>query len=178
MIELAKNKLGVIILAAGKGTRMENPEMLKVMYEINGKPMVNYVVNLAMQLNAAHLFPGLRWTRRVTVRTTTLDALIEEHGEPTFCKLDVEGYELQSLKGLSWPLRCLSFEYMPHAMTIACACIDRIQELAEYEFNWSGGESMKLGLAEWVDSSEIKKLLHTKPDGFRSGDVYARRIVR
>ena len=41
MIELAKSgKLAVVILAAGKGTRMNNPDMAKVMYEINGKPMV------------------------------------------------------------------------------------------------------------------------------------------
>ena len=44
---------------------------------------------------------------------TTLDTLVAEYGEPAFCKIDVEGFEVEALKGLSRPLRALSFEYGP-----------------------------------------------------------------
>ena len=59
--------LAVVIMAAGKGTRMKNPAVAKVMYEINGKPMVNYVVNLAMQLNAAKIVVVVGWQKEPVI---------------------------------------------------------------------------------------------------------------
>lgn len=44
--------LAVVIMAAGKGTRMKDPYKAKVMYEILGKPMIHYVVDLAYNLKA------------------------------------------------------------------------------------------------------------------------------
>jgi len=38
------NKIGVVILAAGKGKRM-NSNKLKVMHELKGKPLIDYVVS-------------------------------------------------------------------------------------------------------------------------------------
>ncbi len=37
-------------MAAGKGTRMKDPARAKVMYEILGRPMIHYVVDLAYEL--------------------------------------------------------------------------------------------------------------------------------
>jgi len=51
------NKLAVVILAAGLGKRMKSPEKPKVMFEICGKPMIQYVVELAMQVNAEKIIP-------------------------------------------------------------------------------------------------------------------------
>lgn len=45
-----KNKLLIIILAAGKGTRM-NSNMPKVIHEINGTPMINKVIKTGESLN-------------------------------------------------------------------------------------------------------------------------------
>jgi UDP-N-acetylglucosamine pyrophosphorylase len=42
--------LAVIILAAGKGTRMNNPDKAKVMFELAGVPMIDYVIQQAMSL--------------------------------------------------------------------------------------------------------------------------------
>ncbi|RPI00770.1 MAG: UDP-N-acetylglucosamine pyrophosphorylase [Ignavibacteriae bacterium] len=44
--------VAVAIMAAGKGTRMKDPSRAKVMYELLGRPMIHYVVDLAYQLNA------------------------------------------------------------------------------------------------------------------------------
>lgn len=38
-----QNKIGIVILAAGKGKRMQS-NMLKVMHELNGRPLIDYVV--------------------------------------------------------------------------------------------------------------------------------------
>lgn len=45
--------LAVVILAGGKGTRMKDPSKAKVMYEILGKPMIHYVVDLANQIKSS-----------------------------------------------------------------------------------------------------------------------------
>jgi bifunctional UDP-N-acetylglucosamine pyrophosphorylase/glucosamine-1-phosphate N-acetyltransferase len=45
-------KLATIILAAGKGKRMKNPNKSKVMYELCGKPLIEYVVDLALKINS------------------------------------------------------------------------------------------------------------------------------
>ncbi len=64
-IELSRptRPLAVAILAAGKGTRMKNPEMAKVMYEILDKPMVAYVVDLAAKLQAQRTILIVGWKK-------------------------------------------------------------------------------------------------------------------
>ncbi len=47
-----RSALAAVIMAAGKGKRMKDPSRAKVMYEINGKPMIHAVVDLAYSLDA------------------------------------------------------------------------------------------------------------------------------
>jgi UDP-N-acetylglucosamine diphosphorylase/glucosamine-1-phosphate N-acetyltransferase len=56
-------KLVVVILAAGKGTRMNNPEVTKVMYKVNNKPMIQYVVELATTLQAHRTLVIVGWQK-------------------------------------------------------------------------------------------------------------------
>jgi len=44
--------LATVILAAGKGKRMKNPEKSKVMFPLKGKPMIQYVVELALKIHS------------------------------------------------------------------------------------------------------------------------------
>ena len=50
-------KLAAVILAAGLGKRMKSPEKPKVMFEICGRPMIQYVVELALGVNADKIIP-------------------------------------------------------------------------------------------------------------------------
>ena len=59
--------LAVIIMAAGKGTRMKNPDMAKVMYEIQGKPMVDYVVDLSAKLLAKRTILIVGWKKESVI---------------------------------------------------------------------------------------------------------------
>lgn len=45
------NKIGAVILAAGKGTRLNCTDMPKVMKEIGGKPIVSYTVETLKKMN-------------------------------------------------------------------------------------------------------------------------------
>jgi FkbM family methyltransferase len=44
------------------------------------------------------------------IPVTTVDALIKANGVPDYIKVDVEGYELQVMKGLTRPVPLISFE--------------------------------------------------------------------
>jgi FkbM family methyltransferase len=118
-------------------------------------------------------FSRISWDQEITVKVTTLDQLIQEYGLPAFCKIDVEGYELQVLQGLSSPIPMLSFEYIPAAITRAQNCVLRLAELEDYRFNWSKGESFKLNAARWLSAREMQTILLGNLECGRSGDVYA-----
>lgn len=49
---MTERALAAVIMAAGKGTRMKDPTRAKVMYELNGFPMIHYVADLAYALEA------------------------------------------------------------------------------------------------------------------------------
>jgi UDP-N-acetylglucosamine pyrophosphorylase len=46
-------RTAAVIMAAGQGKRMKDPSRAKVMYELNGKPMIHFVVDLALELGAS-----------------------------------------------------------------------------------------------------------------------------
>ena len=128
----------------------------------------------AVQQSAS--FAHVRWDRTVTVPVTTLDELIRRFGEPVFCKIDVEGYELEALRGLSRPLPALSFEYIGAVKTAAIACVNHLALLGTYMFNWSQGEQHRWGSAHWLSTAEILQWLDGLTETSGSGDIYARRV--
>lgn len=60
-------RLAVVIMAAGKGTRMNDPSRAKVMYTINGRPMVDYVVELALRLGSSRTMVIVGWQKEAVV---------------------------------------------------------------------------------------------------------------
>lgn len=52
---MTDRELVVVIMAAGKGTRMKNPEMAKVMFPVGGRPMIHHVVERALGSGASRV---------------------------------------------------------------------------------------------------------------------------
>lgn len=123
---------------------------------------------------------AFQWHENVTVPITTLDKLIRKYGSPAVCKIDVEGFEYQVIKGLSKPVKVISFEFTPTPKLInqSIESIKHLSTIGNVQFNYSFEESMILALPEWVDDGKICNILLSIPykTAF-SGDIYARFIA-
>jgi FkbM family methyltransferase len=127
-------------------------------------------------VSAARDAPGWetqRWTKSVPVPVTTLDALIGKYGVPAFIKIDVEGFEEETLQGLSRAVKALSFEFTIIQRDVALACIERCVALGYTRFNAALGESQTFVNADWVGGEAVARWLAGLPQAANSGDVYA-----
>ncbi|WP_432797793.1 FkbM family methyltransferase [Poriferisphaera sp. WC338] len=117
----------------------------------------------------------------IEVAVTTMDHLIAKHGEPDFCKLDVEGYEPEVLSGLNVPLKAMSFEFTPHVSKLAVRCIERIESLGHYEYNKSPmhAGNMCMELDRWINGNKMIDLMQQiEVEGdMTGGDIYVRRVA-
>jgi len=117
------------------------------------------------------------WSSVGKVQMTTLDKLIAKYGVPSFIKIDVEGFEMEVLKGLNSPIKMISFEYTtPQQTDRAIACIERIRSVnPDIECNYSVGESMSFEMDAFIGAEEMLNLINRAKfidTGF--GDIYVR----
>lgn len=119
-------------------------------------------------------FSNERWEEKRVIATTTLDALIEEHGAPAFAKIDVEGFEYGVLSGLTQPVSCASIEWARESLAGTFRCVDRLSGLGMSEFNLTLGESMSWKLPAWANASAVISVLSHTTDEMAWGDLYAR----
>lgn len=124
--------------------------------------------------SAAPGFKHVRWDSVQKVRVVTLDSQISQHGMPSYVKIDVEGFELEVLSGLTRPVPMLSVEYLPSFSKLTLAVVDRLAELGNYRFNPVVGERAQFLWQEWRSSAEVKAWLESLPADGPSGDLFAR----
>lgn len=119
-------------------------------------------------------FRKVVWNHREPVKVITLDDLIARHGLPRFCKIDVEGFEIEVLRGLTQAIPLLSFEFLTPQRDLARACLAEIARLGKYSFNISYDERLRFVWTEWRSGEELARHLDALPATVRSGDIYAR----
>jgi FkbM family methyltransferase len=112
----------------------------------------------------------------IDVELTTLDALIDTFGTPRFCKIDIEGYELEALHGLTRRIEYMSLEYNSGHPDLTFACIDELSRLGDLELNYSRMEELMMASEQWLGHADfearLREELRTQPDTYWGGDVF------
>ena len=120
-------------------------------------------------------FKNTVWGKEELINVTTLDEIVMNYGTPIFCKIDVEGYEVEVLKGLSQPIKYISVEFIPELKQKTFDCIKLINNLGNYNYNYIEGESSAFTFNNWISSDEIINFLSKNNDFKNSfGDLYAK----
>jgi FkbM family methyltransferase len=122
------------------------------------------------------------WTpshKSIKVPLTTLDLLIEEFGLPSFCKIDVEGYELSVLKGLTQKIPLISLEYhlMERDLQKTFDCLEYLADLSNQDIriNLSPAEHFGFNFPEWLSFDDFKAIFPDEfrgREGFYYGDIW------
>ena len=131
---------------------------LTTLYLAGGRT-TNTISDAFMQRTGQKRFPAGSWREKITVKTTTLNDLIAKYGIPNFCKIDVEGAELQVIRGLSSPINFVSFEFTAEFMEESFECMDLLSALDNrYKFNISINDAQP-AFPDFVDIDLIKEYI-------------------
>lgn len=166
-----KNKFkNVEIEAVGLGAKRE----LKIFYEADHSVLSTFSDSYIEKVKDTRHKTSI-WTKKEEIQIVTLDELILKHGQPSFIKIDVEGYEYTVLEGLSQKTGTISFEYnVPEMADTVIKCLDKLQNLGYNSFNYAIGESMVFK-NNWVSYIEFMAIV--QQDAFLQtsfGDIYAK----
>jgi FkbM family methyltransferase len=164
-----KNKFkNIEIEAVGLGAKRE----LKTFYEADHSVLSTFSDSYIEKVKDTRHKTSI-WTKKEEIQIVTLDELILKHGQPSFIKIDVEGYEYAVLEGLSQKTGTISFEYnVPEMTDTVIKCLDKLQNLGYKSFNYSIGESMVF-TNDWLNYTDFLRLIEREiflKSSF--GDIY------
>ena len=120
-------------------------------------------------------FPNDEFGEPVDVPMTTLDALVDEFGKPTFVKVDAEGFEPQILAGYTKPSAdVISLEFTPSHMFKTIECIERLNQLGYTQFNYCTHSTFRWALHTRISPTAAIDVMKRLADEHHiGGDVYA-----
>jgi FkbM family methyltransferase len=117
------------------------------------------------------------------VPVVTLDAAIDCFGLADYCKIDVEGWELEVLNGLSQPFNLISFEFRldEKGARNSRFCLERLARFGPSWVNITPAERSTFLFEEWIPLDEFlnrfpENLIKSLP-GNPYGDVFVRSVA-
>jgi len=121
-------------------------------------------------------FSDYFWDKKIQIEVDTLDNMITKHGKPNYIKIDVEGYELNVLKGLTTPINIISVEFTPELCQSSVDCINYIERInGECEYNYGYREDLDFKFDNWLNKKELFSYIKSVKDfRFEFGDIYVK----
>lgn len=116
---------------------------------------------------------GQKWDRTIQSPLTSIDALVRDHGSPSFVKIDVEGFETDVLAGLTQAPPSLSFEFTTIQRDVAVQCVHQCSALGFKSFQAVIGETHDFAFDAPVGEEALLDWLAALPPEANSGDIYA-----
>ena len=116
------------------------------------------------------------WNKQQQVKAITLDNLIQLYGVPKFCKIDVEGFELNVLKGLTQKIQYISFEFTREFLDDMKKCISYLKSLGQVKLNCDISSNAKFLLSRFSSPMDLYYSLDLIKDVLLWGDIYVKFI--
>jgi hypothetical protein len=79
-----------------------------------------------------------QWAPPIKVQSITIDSMIERYGMPDLIKIDVEGYELNVLKGLTQKANDICFEWHEEAKDNLYQILEHLKSIGYTQFGVIG----------------------------------------
>ncbi|HEX7793710.1 MAG TPA: FkbM family methyltransferase [Vicinamibacterales bacterium] len=127
----------------------------------------------AMMDGSNHMRMTLTTPQEIRVNAVTLSEIVAEYAPIKYVKIDVEGHEEQALSTLDYPVPLISMEFnLPQMFQALSACLERLEQLGQYEFNAVITEPPRRFELEWLSRSDAVTAIRTRGWGY--AEVYAR----
>ena len=156
-INLFNNNLKIITIEANtslcnflltKYKNNNNVTVLNTVMSENDNNLVDFYVSNADTISTASLdwinnsrfTKDYLWYEPLKLKSTSLDSLISTYGVPDLIKVDVEGYELEVLKGLTKKSKEICFEWAEEQYDNINKIIHHLESLGYSEFGYIMGD--------------------------------------
>lgn len=101
-------------------------------------------------------FSGKCYWKKYEVNSVTIDLLVEKYGIPDHIKVDVEGYELTALKGMTKKYsKEICFEWAEEQGDSAIECVKYLKNLGYDKFGYIYGDEYLVEPQEYLSFDEF-----------------------
>lgn len=104
------------------------------------------------------------WSKKIVQKTTNLDKLLEEYKEPDIMKIDVEGYELEVLKGLTKKQKKICFEWAEEQRDKIIQTFDHLESIGYSNFGFIEGDEYLKEPSKWFIKNECMAKMEMNPE--------------
>jgi FkbM family methyltransferase len=105
-----------------------------------------------------------QWRSPVSKKTITINKMISLYGMPDLIKIDVEGYELQAVRGLTRKASKLCFEWAEEAKTTIEQTCGHLESLGYTSFGYILGDEYLREPAVWMSRVELLQTMDLQPE--------------
>jgi len=118
---------------------------------------------------------SLSWNQAEKVTVKRLNWLIEKYGTPNYCKIDVEGYELEILSNLTYIIPLIEFEFTGGFIANTIKIIELL-DTSNTVYNFNLNEKPKFILKEWVSKDKMISVFKNLSIDRLHGNIFVKNL--